>query len=265
MLFSSEFLFRELGEARALDLLESEVDAAGLGTIRILLLIRNPIEFTGSFWQQHIKTGGGDVDIEDFFKNNLWTSRVCNFIEDVHSRQRFSLHVANYSVHRQNLLSLVTEWLGVPPDALVQPDFEKVNRSLTPAELELQRRINRRLGQGAPAIATRFVERLPEHPHSVILPDLEVQRAAWDQMFPAIERINAHLPEAERYRQDFCDPPPRASEFVFDAAQLDVVAELIAELSETARHLRASALSNASGWALGRALLARIARRLRLR
>lgn len=200
--------------------------AAGFGRIEMLLFIRNPVGHAASLWQQYLKTAGGTAPIEAFFEKYGVPELVARFLDRFLPLDGVGLTCLNYDRHRHDLLSPLRAWLGRPALALAAPRAPTINRGMTRAELALQVALNRRIGRAGRMLAhDALCVGLPEVPPDRIYPDAACQRAMCDRLAATLARVNAHLPEVERYRPDVVSAPDRAASapLSFSPEQIDVI------------------------------------------
>jgi hypothetical protein len=200
-LFSGEMLFITMMRRQGLPKIVAAARQAGFDKVRMLLFTRDPVSHCASLWQQSVKKGGNVNPID---RSALAFSRphlAANFIQECQTEPDVVLTVRNYSVVRKNLRGAVTDWLGVPTEALVAPPIATVNRSLTNAELELQLALNRVLGRNL-MLAGPLCEQLPDVRADETRPSLQAQELLWERLSPSIEIVNAIVEPEQRYRRD---------------------------------------------------------------
>ena len=175
---------------------------AGFERVEILLFIRNPVSHAASLWQQYLKRGGGSASIETFFGKYSVPERVALFLGRFMSMDGVGLTCLNYDIHRHDLLTPLGAWLGLTATTLNPPRAPVINRGMTRAELALQAALNQRVGKVGRLLSDALCAGLPNLPPDHIYPDPACQRAMCDRLASTLARVNAHLPEAERYRPD---------------------------------------------------------------
>lgn len=181
--------------------------AAGFDRIEILLFIRNPVGHAASLWQQYLKRGGGSAPIEAFFEKYSVPERVALFLDRFMSMDDVGLTCLSYDRHRHDMLTPLCVWLGRPAMTLTPPRAPTINRGMTRGELALQAALNRQIGRAGRILSDALCVGLPELPPDRISPDPDCQRAMCDRLASTLARVNARLPENERYRPDI-DPAP---------------------------------------------------------
>jgi len=207
LVFSSEYLCRDLARPEFRARLQDFLDQGGFGRLCVLLLLRDPVSMASSSYQQQVKAGGLGLSLDEFAGtwDQLWLVEPALDFLDTLPCAEVSVH--NYAMVKDRLLALVEGWLGLPGALHLRPVSGRVNRSLAPAELELQRQINLRITsesdvQWARQFSAELVRRLPDLPCRPGRPSLEVQLALWERLGPVIGRINARVPEAARYLRE---------------------------------------------------------------
>ena len=181
--------------------------AAGFERVEILLFIRNPVGHAASLWQQYLKRGGGTAPIEEFFEKYTVPDRVALFLDLFTPAEGVGLTCLNYDRHRRDLLTPLRVWLGLPPASLSPPRAPIINRGMTRAELSLQLALNRRIGRIGILLSDALCADLPDLPADLIRPDTASQRAMCERLAPTLNRVNARLPESERYLRDIVSAP----------------------------------------------------------
>lgn len=200
--------------------------------LRVLLYIRDPLDHAVSQYHQRVKRIGYSGSLADSLTSYDTPASVARIINRLR-KSGAEVTVLNYSRHRAALITSFETWLGLPEGSLTLPDQRQVNRSLTRAELELQRALNAQLGKAA--------RQLLADPLCTALPDLRadtppLSRAALDSFLtrmqemthtPAFQRA---VPEAERphigtvedHIARFPDPDDDTP-LTFTAAQLELL------------------------------------------
>jgi hypothetical protein len=166
--------------------------------------------------------------------------KVGQFVKDVTSAG-VDLTVLNYSRHAKELLGSIEGWLGLPLDTLQKPPFDRINRSMTLAELELQRHFNVYFGKGAARfVSDPLCNRLPEirsEAPSLSREELVIFLARMKQMINE-SPIAVAAPSPEGYRlpsldeaiERFTSSTVSASSsypYAFSSAQLKCIVEAI--------------------------------------
>lgn len=239
-LVSNEDLFWALSGPGAKTRLAAIARRAGFTRVEILLFIRDPFDHLPSFHQQRVKRGGFAGGIDQSARVYRHPLDVARFLELYEDQAPFSVTLRNYSRRRAALRRVVENWIGLPHGALLMPEARVVNRGLSQGELELQRRLNRRLGRKGSMLADRLCEALPQvraaHPH----PSAEASAAMALRLRSAVDAVNGRLSRKDSYR--LAPPTParggdKQARYTFTAQQLEVIADVLGE-EVTRRPLR---------------------------
>ena len=229
LVFSSERFMRSLPPR--LEQVEAAALAGGFSGVSYLLFIRDPLPHADSLYAQMVKAHGYSSGREAWYAEYTLLDHVETFLSGFNACRHSELSVVNYSRAADRILEHLGAWLGVDPASprFRLPDFDRVNRSLTDSELQVQLLANRLLGPRAALIGNRLVDELPAVPPAVPSGPLPARRAFLERVRPQVERLNRRLPEAQHYSLDL--PPPRAGaardEFSFSGDQLEtIVSEL---------------------------------------
>jgi len=233
-LFSSEWLIRELHARPDLGFLPTVAGKAGYARVAVLLFVRDPLGDAASRWRDWIKSRGHVGPIEDCFRAFERPEMVADVLDRLGALEGVATTVLNYSRCRERLLAVAGAWLGLA-ESLVPPPVPRVNRALSAGELVFQRALNAAAGASGGFLAERLCKRLPDVETDDLRPSLAVQEETWARLLPAIERVNAHLPEGQRYRCDVKPPLDLDGEQRLGEHQLRVIAE---EVGGEIRRLR---------------------------
>ena len=222
---SSEEFFPRLSESADPAALPRAASAAGFERVEMLLFIRDPVGHAASLWQQYLKRGGGAAPIEALFDAYSVPERVALFLGRFRPVEGVRVTCRNYSRHRRDLLAPMCGWLGLPAGALAPPRAKVINRGMTRAELALQAAVNRRIGKAGRILSDALCAGLPDVPPDRIRPSEARQRAMCERLAPTLERVNARLPAAERYRPDVGPAAGTAAggRLSFSPAQIDAI------------------------------------------
>jgi hypothetical protein len=225
LLFSNEHLFWSvLRQRTAIPDLKERFD------LKIILFIKNPLSHMTSRYVQSVKRGGNTGTIEAHASTYDVPYRVIEFLEMLRENE-VAFQVINYSNSRLDLLGKFYQSCDVKGVVFKRPPLPKVNRSLTLAELEMQRLFNLHYGPASqafisdvlcndlPAIDVRQRPRL----------DDAAYREFNDRMRPAIQQANTIIPEPERYEMEPNSLPSTNLErgYSFTREQLDVLVRSI--------------------------------------
>ncbi len=215
LLFSGEVLFSQILSLGAIDFVRDEAIAAGYDEVAFLIFIRDPIGHATSFWQQFVKGWKGlETPLDDWLAESYGTPRgVERLMDIVEAAPGCTLTILNYSRRRKRIVEDMCDWAGIPFAEMVPLQDATINRSLTAGEVEMQRYLNRILGPSGALFGHRMVYTLPELRGRTLTPSLTAQEAVLSRLGPVIERVNARLPESERYAEDRVGAPPETFEF----------------------------------------------------
>jgi len=225
VVLSSEEFFPRLAQYDDPAVLPRAARAAGFERVEILMFVRNPVGHAASLWQQYLKRGGGSAPIEAFFEKYRVPELVAHFLDGFGPLENVRLTCLNYDRHRRDLLAPLSAWLNLPAADFAPPQERVINRGMTRAELALQAALNRQVGKVGRILSDALCVGLPDLPPDRIRPDRECQKAMCDRLAPVLARVDAHLPEAERYRPDIGPAPEtdRDGSLSFNAEQVGVI------------------------------------------
>lgn len=234
LLYSHEGLRNEVCKAEKVSFMPAIARAYGFSRIKVLFFVRDPVAYTVSVWQQLVKNNGLYQTLDDqimtptFMINNYKTSQ--DILEHLSNNEAFRLTALNYSRCSDKMLDIVTNWLGVSGTSLSIPEAERINRSLTIAELTLQLSMNRILGGDAKIVAKALTENLTDIRTERMIPSPEAQQILWDRVEPMVIQANRHLPSGHEILFDRQEPMGKESDqFIFSAAQLEIIGRVVAE------------------------------------
>lgn len=204
--------------------------------LHVLLYLRDPVDHAVSQYQQMVKRGRFTGSLADNLRAYRMPGQVLRVLEALEPLGA-QVTIRNYSRHRDGLIGTMETWLNLAPGTLTAPAVGQVNRSLTRAELELQRLVN----AAHPAKSWRVVSdplcnRLPqirsEQPPLAGEDLATFLNGMQDQM--STDAYMAAVPEAERPRigtpSDFegrFPDPDQDQAYTFNGAQLEVLANAI--------------------------------------
>lgn len=244
-LLSSEVLFHEIIEGK-LDYFFSNISNSNFELVKILLFIRDPVEHASSSYQQRVKRGGSSIALEDMFEIYNQPLLVKEFIRKIEGCEKASTTVYNYSTCKNDLLGVVSKWIGIEAGVLKEPPVKNVNRSLTRAELRFQSAVNKVLGPSGGVVSDPLCNSLPEIRADRILPSVDVQKAMLDRLANEINFVNEFVEPGHVYNHEAIFDSGLFSEtelFSFSGAQIDTVATAMAV---TIKKLRRQASSRSS-------------------
>ncbi|MEO0360031.1 MAG: hypothetical protein AAF322_02935 [Pseudomonadota bacterium] len=230
-LLSYESLFDALMKPGAEERLKRLAARGGFSRVRILLFIRDPFEHLSSIHQQWIKRHGRTEGINETARRYGAPFLVAGFIRRYAGLADVELTVRNYSRRRGEIAEVAEAWLGVPEGALDRPDQPTVNRTLTLAELEVQRLLNRHFGASSRLAADPLAERLPHIAAERPLPGPVVSRAMAKRLAAPVKEVNAFVGPDDAYRLEPPDvgaPRERLRSYRLSGRQLEVLIDAFA-------------------------------------
>jgi hypothetical protein len=107
------------------------------------------------------------------------------------------LKILNYSRHSKNLLSPVSEWIGI--DRIPDEGNIQVNRSLTSSEIKLIRIATKYIGKSAGKIGNSLCLSVPNITKDRVRLTRDAAEIFVERMGKIIDRVNSIVPESERY------------------------------------------------------------------
>ena len=209
--------------------------------LHVLLYIRDPLDHAVSQYHQRVKRGGYTGSLGESLSSYAIPARAAEVITLL-CEAGADVQVLNYSRHRDSLLDTFAQWLDLPAGALTAPKAMQVNRSLSQAELVLQRAFNRHFGESARRLVSDVLcDALPDIRSDTppLAPDdLKRFLDAMREMTET-ERFRAAVPASERPHVGTLEdhiarfPPPTDNPVLtVTAAQLNLLADAMA------RHLK---------------------------
>lgn len=144
LLLSNETLFKYFANDENYFHSLRKIDA----NIKIVLMIRNPLELAFSSYGQNVKRGGYIKDFEDFLIEFDIFDQIFRFFEFA-KKHSISINFVNYSEVKNSLLDIFSEMIDVPPGTLKIPDVKVINRSLSDVETYIQKKFNGKYGREA--------------------------------------------------------------------------------------------------------------------
>ncbi|MGB0928309.1 MAG: hypothetical protein ACPGVA_13930 [Pikeienuella sp.] len=233
ILFSSEFLFHHMTKDISAEDLLRFADKANCERISVFLLIRDPLDHMRSAYLQNVQRSGLSEHIDGMARRFNMPIRVYNLLT-AFDHPRIDITVRNYSRIKEQLTAETEDWLGLSPGTLKHPHQSRVNRSLTAAEMEIQRVFNKEFGPSGRLFADKVIDALPELKPDYPIMGETARQITHDRCANAMRQINRIIPENQAYCFDLLDPPPiDDSDLVtLSEDQVDVI------INALARHIK---------------------------
>lgn len=236
ILFSSEFLLNLIsGDPDRLENLKKSFE------VELILFVRDPIEGLVSSYGQSVKRGGNYKEISDFVENYRTPEEVLRFLNLANSRQ-WKVEIINFTRCRADLIGVFLDRLGVGREGWVSSK-NSVNRSLSMEEICIARAFNKEFGEAsARFIADPFCEEIPDYRGTVLGIPEEAAARFVEKNEEYLSRIDALLPEGERFsptwRSDRVPADSQAADhLVITKRHFDVLAAAIgAHFGRTVAH-----------------------------
>ena len=166
------------------------------------LLVRDPFGHALSVYGQMVKRHGFSGSVEDWLGIYDFPEVLMRFLDAVEaSSHPVCLRVDNYGSRRQELLQCLKQWLVLPVDGDWKAISEdRVNRSLTTAELILMRWLNARDPDLALRTGEHLIQRLPQLRGAVQPPSAPVIERFVHRWQGTVDRLNQRLPSHAQLR-----------------------------------------------------------------
>lgn len=234
LFYSHEGMRKDFATSDLVGLIPEIARSKGFDHIKILFLVRNPVAYAVSVWQQLVKNNGCHDELEDLVKNTPFMSNNYIFTRDILKKlskdDRFELSVFNYSRCSDNLSGLTMQWLGIPEEKISFPEATRINRSLTRAELVLQMSMNRILGGDAKILSKALTENITDIVTEKISLSTEAQLVLWNRLKPAIIEANKYLPSDHEIIFDQQETTSEIKDsYSFSGSQLELIGKVVAE------------------------------------
>lgn len=192
VLFSGEQLFSTLLNSDLLSIL-----AYG-HKLRVILYTRDVVEHALSRWAQGVKRGGLKSDVDSYLLSKPIGPYplVADWIDKSKSLG-FDLVIKNYTKNKKNITSrfMLDAFNGeVESSELVLPVSERVNRSLTNSEYEVQRVFNAAFGKKTSKYLSDFlVNKFPNSPAHPIKISKKTYFRLVEKNAEYVEKVNDYL------------------------------------------------------------------------
>lgn len=234
ILFSNENFFHTL--RRPNDTVIKRLLAVGITEINILMFIRDPLDHAPSSYQQTIKRGGAYWDIEEFFEVYNVPELAWSLINKLRIFDCVNLTIKNYSSCKNDILGVMSDWLEIDSNTLIEPPVKVVNRSLTRGEVELQKGLNYILGRSGNLLSDPLCNQLNEIKSEVILPSLSVQKEMLKRLSPYMSNINELVGTKDKYKNELVEFNNNSDDFYFSKEQLQAISHHLGRYIEKLRN-----------------------------
>ncbi|QNJ18437.1 hypothetical protein SynA1825c_00094 [Synechococcus sp. A18-25c] len=166
------------------------------------LLVRDPLDHALSVYGQMVKRHGFSGSVEDWLGIYDFPEVLMRFLDAVEaSSHAVCLRVDHYGSRRQELLRCLKQWLVLPADGdWTAISDDRVNRSLTAAELTLMRWLNARDPDLALRTGEHLIQRLPQLRGAVQPPSVPVIERFLQRWQGTVDRLNQRLPSHAQLR-----------------------------------------------------------------
>ncbi|WP_425052950.1 hypothetical protein [Psychromarinibacter sp. S121] len=207
-----------------------------IGSVKILMFIRDPVAHAEAMYQQEIRRRGATFDPAEGFRRFRQPALARQLLENDLGLPGVEWTVLNYDRHRDGLRGEMARFLGLKPGTFTDPGRGVVNRAMTRGELALLRSLNSKVRGGAAALGEALADRLPEVTPDRHFPSVEVQEAMVERLRADIDAVNALVPADETYRINYVKRPRRWPVQELDAEQIAVTGEVLGRaIGETQR------------------------------
>ena len=238
--FSAERLFLSFAQDRDWpERLQALCAHHDIGTVEVLMFLRDPIPHAESSYQQMVKRGGLTEKVETIFAKYTQPELVRDALTRDFGGLTINWHVYNYDRHKTELIQITEAFLDVPDGTLVRGGDRPVNRSMTAGELALLRGLNGHDSTAAARLADALCNETPEIPSETVYPDTSVQQEMITRLGPAIEAVDQMIDPAERYGTELKPVAGAAERFSFTAEQVAVIGDILgARLNDVSAQLQ---------------------------
>ena len=152
---------------------------------------------------------------------------MSNLLRHFSNNERIRLSILNYSAQKNDLLTEFTKWLNVPSSVFSLPPTKLINRSLTRSELELQRNLNKILGEESRILSNAFCEKIPELELDQISFPMEKQKLMCRRLYESMNDVNSHVGNKNKYADDFKECKVHEGDFKFSEKQISVISSVL--------------------------------------
>lgn len=226
--FSSEALYPEI-----LNNLSFFKDLCNKFDVHVLIFLRDPIEHAMSIYIQKVKRQGFFGSVGSFFSVYNTPASVLKLIQAVENV--CTVHMYNYSRCREDLLSVISSYLGVSTSAFSIPEPRVVNRSLSMPEIALQRLFNQHFGKAShrfvsDVLCNSFPEPCADEPKP--LPSYKDAQDLLKRVAPSILALNAYLQDDQKLNLALSSKTeePDSSTIALSKAKIDSIISEMASI-----------------------------------
>lgn len=236
--YSCEGLFDDLDqpESQVLRLAEAGVE------IKLLMFLRNPVEFALSFYQQKVKSAGYVGSVDDYLSTFDHLDQVGRVL-DLTTRHGIDLTLYSFDRNKKTLLELAEKWLGLPTGTLEQPERAPTNRSVTRAEQAFLSSLSAHLGpSGTDHIGKNLTNQLPSVPKELPALSRKAYEGFVTRIAPKVDELNTVLSPELQYQvtpyEHLYEHEPAQGHFEFSKEQIDVITQALASRAPTEEFAR---------------------------
>lgn len=197
----------------------------GLENWKILLFIRDPMSFAISAWLQRVKSHRETRPLEQFVLDwpSTYPLRVRGFIGICSELDFIEISIFNYSRIKNQIIQVVTEWLGIKPGILIAPKIRRINRSLTIDEAYVISRLNRSNLKLKGHLGKILVEKLPHIESGNFKLPIEVQRQFNELIEEEMNIVANYVSDGHEYRFEQLPDCEPVSTHRFTSEQIDII------------------------------------------
>lgn len=229
LFLSGELIYHHIERSDILPELASMLGDLGYDDIRLLVFVRDPLPMYLSGWQQQLRSKcATDWVSGDPGEVVAQVSGLSRVLDAVDAAEGITLTVHSYDRPIAPLIDLAETWLELPSGTLERPPKRRANRSFTRSEARLALAVNRAMGRRN-EFGQKLIQRVPDPaPDPLGLP-AGVQDRITAALAAPIAAVNARLPAQARLRPGRVPESGQDGPFLFNRAQLEVIAEVMAD------------------------------------
>ncbi|MEL7280089.1 MAG: hypothetical protein AAFY35_16125 [Pseudomonadota bacterium] len=230
VLLSSEQIFEGLAIHNLFDRFFDLSQRNGFERIKFLFFVRNPIRQAASRWAEALVREGMTTDLEEWLPSAPDIPRLAACLQELTARPLAEVSVINYSVRKHHLANDLLDWLELDStEGFEDRSDERVNRTLTLAEQDLQLAVNRAAQEGFSGLGKALCQELPHLEGELAFPSREAQQSLWDRIGACVHAINTHLPPDQHVEFDLQPKTHVTSDVSFSREQLGVIASVLGQ------------------------------------